>query len=609
VRTRERIVAVESASPVSGSVGATRRVRWSRVPGFLALLLLFLPTAANAQRRSRPQPLVAADGTVDWNRYYSAAETNEILTALGRRYPKLTRVYSIGKSYKGADLMVVEVTNEETGPASEKPALYLDGGIHAGELTGSAVALYVLNHLLRNYGRDTAITRLLDTRAFYIRPKFNPDGSDLALLEDQRLRSTVHPWDEDGDGTADEDPPEDLNKDGWITQMRVRDPRGDMKPSPLDARALVPREPGDSTGPFYFVSTEGIDNDDDGRFNEDGIGGIDMNRNFPGNWAPEYLQPGAGPFPLSEPETYATVKFIDEHANIASIVHGHTSGGFVYRLPSASDPSKFDRTDLGVIEDLGQVYTATTGRPVQPSATHPTEHRYGTLIEWAYQDRGIIGWVPEYVPPMSWVTDYDGNGRVTEEEQLRFDDEKLGGRYFSPWKPFPHPQLGEVEIGGWHRKFWGQNTPPEYLEAECRAQVPWILYLAGTGPRLALGTPRVRAVDAQHVRIEVEVRNDGWLPTYLTERGFTGRETRSGIEDQIVRPPTALLELTGGTVQGPPRIVIGHLGGESPHSKKVTETSRMIEWTVRVTGRELRFHVVAEGGPAGSARSTEVVYR
>ena len=240
MRMRGKIAVLEVARLASGSAVPTLRARWTCASVFLALaLLLSLPPEAQAQRRSRPQPLVAADGTVDWNRYYSAAETSQILTALGRRYPALTRVYSIGKSYKGVDLMMVEVTNEETGPAAEKPALYLDGGIHAGELTGSAVALYVLNHLLRNYGRDTAITRLLDTRAFYIRPKFNPDGSDLALLEDQRLRSTVHPWDEDGDGTADEDPPEDLDKDGWITQMRVRDPRGDMKPSPLDARALV----------------------------------------------------------------------------------------------------------------------------------------------------------------------------------------------------------------------------------------------------------------------------------------------------------------------------------------------------------------------------------
>jgi len=565
--------------------------------------------AGQQRPRPRPQPLIRADGRIDWNRYYNVAETHQILAELARRFPGLTRLYSIGKSHKGADLMVIEVTNEATGPAADKPAIYLDGGIHAGELTGSAVALYVLNLLLRNHGQDPAVTRILDTRAFYIRPKFNPDGSDLALLQDQRLRSTVRPWDEDGDGAADEDPPEDLDKDGWITQMRVPDPNGNMKASPTDRRALIARQPGDTAGPFWFVSTEGTDNDGDGRFNEDGVGGIDMNRNFPRNWEPEHLQSGAGPFPLSEPETYATVRFIDEHPNIASIVHGHTSGGFVYRLPSASDPSKFDRTDLAVIEELGGVYTATTGRPVRPSSTHPTEHRYGTLLEWGYQDHGIIGWVPEYSPPDAWITDFDGNGDISEDEALRFNDEKLGGRYFSNWKPFPHPQLGEVEIGGWHRKFWGQNPPPEFLEAECRAQVPWILHLAESGPRLVLGTPRVRAIDGSRVRVDVTVSNGGWLPTHLTERGFVGRETGDGAEDQIVRPPVALLEVTGGTVEGSARTRVGHLAGASTHSKAVTEKTRTVEWVVRKTGRELRLRVVVNGGPAGTARSDEVVYR
>lgn len=576
------------------------------VRGFLCLLLLLLPAEADAQRRSG---LVGADGRIDWNRYYDAAETNQILTELARRHPGLTRLYSIGKSFQGADLMVIEVTNEETGPAADKPALYLDGGIHAGELTGSAVALYTLNLLLRNYGEDATITRLLNTRAFYIRPKFNPDGSDLALKEDQRLRSTVRPWDEDGDGQADEDPPEDLDGDGWITQIRVRDPNGNMKRDPIDSRSMVRRRPTDLVGPFYFVTTEGYDNDGDGLFNEDGIGGIDMNRNFPRSWELEYLQGGAGPFPLSEPETYATVQFIDQHPNIASIVHGHTSGGFVYRLPSASDPSKFDTTDLAVIEELGAVYTATTGRPVRPSATHPTNHRYGTLIEWAYQDRGIIGWVPEYSPPDAWITDYNQDGEITEAERHRFNDESLGGRYFSDWTAFAHPQLGEVEIGGWHRKFWGQNPPPEYLEAECRVQVPWILHLAESGPRLTLGTPRVRAIDGDRVRVTVTVANEGWLPTHLTDRGFVGRETDDGIRDQIVQPPIATLELDGGVVEGRARISLGHLAGASPHSTKVSEKSRTVEWVVRKTGPELRLRVVVAGRPAGTARTDEVVYR
>jgi len=555
----------------------------------------------------RPAPLVRADGVIDWNRYYNTTETHAILRELARRFPKLTQLYSIGKSFKGVDLMVIEVTNEDTGPASEKPALYLDGGIHAGELTGSAVALYMASHLIQNYGKDPRITQLLDTRAFYIRPKFNPDGADIALAEDAQLRSTVRPWDDDGDGVADEDGPDDLNRDGRITQMRVPDRNGDWKLHPADPRLLVRRSPDDTTGRFYFVTTEGIDNDRDGRFNEDGIGGIDMNRNFPRHWEREHIQQGAGPFPLSEPETYATVKFITERPNIASIVHGHTSGGFVYRLPSSSDPATFDARDLAVIEELGRFYTETTGRPVRPSATHATDHRYGTLIGWAYEDRGIIGWVPEYVPHYGWIPDADGDSIVSELEAIRFNDETLGGRYFTPWTRYAHPQLGEVEVGGWYTRFWGQNPPAEHLAAECSVQVPWILSLLEKAPLLEVA-PRVSGAAGGRVRIDITVTNRGWLPTNLTQRGATGRTDANGVVTaQVVAPPVATVQVTGGELVSPAQMVVGHLAGTGvPDSG---EPSRTVTFIVRKTAAELKVTVRVLGGPAGNATTGEIVYR
>lgn len=579
--------------------------RISRLSALAVFAVLLAAPPAAAQR------LVGADGSVDWNRYYTAAENNRIMADLARRHAGLTNLYSIGKSWKGEDLMLIEVTNEETGPAAEKPALYLDGGIHAGELTGSAVALYVLGRLLDGYGKDDRITRLLDTRAFYIRPKFNPDGSDLALTQDRRLRSTVHPWDEDGDGAVDEDPFDDLDGDGFITRMRVRNPNGQWKQGD-DPRILVRREPGDTAGPFYFVTTEGIDNDGDGEFNEDDIGGIDMNRNFPRNWEPEYIQPGAGPYAMSEPEVAATVKFIADHPNIAGIVHGHTSGGFVYRLPSSSDPALFDRTDQALIEDMGALYTETTGRPVEPSSTDATSHRYGTLIGWAYDIRGIIGWVPEYVPADSWVTDYDGDGRISEVEALRFNDEELDGRYFTPWHRFPHAQLGEVEIGGWHTRFWGQNPPAEFLEAECEVQLPWILSLLEKSPKIELGRIRVLGQPNGTVRVQLEVTNTGWLPTNMTERGATGRPTSDGgVVDPIVRPPVATLDVQGGTVMGPATLMVGHLAGSNEISRAVTERSRVLEWTVRPlrAGAEMTVTVTVDGGPAGTAKAGPVAYK
>lgn len=575
---------------------------------FALLLVLAVPASTAAA-----QDLVAPDGTIDLNRYYTADETDRMLAEWAVLYPELTEVRQIGESLLGAPLMVITITNEATGPAEEKPALYVDGGLHAAELTGSSVATHVIAHLLSGYGTDPQVTRLLDTRTFHVRPKFNPDGSDLVLATDLSLRSSVNPVDQDGDGVADEDPANDLDGDGWITRMRWVDPEGAWYADPADPRIMrrVSAEtPADVTR--YAMDGEGVDDDGDGRRDEDGIGGLDLNRNFPRNWEPQHLQPGAGDFPLSEPETYAAVRFIHDHPNITGIVHGHTSGGFVYRLPSASAPSLFPQDDLELILHLGEEYTRSTGRPVRPSATHPTEHRYGTLISWGFWDQGVVGWVPEYSPgPEMWVPDYDGDGDISEAEEMRYNDEELGGRYFSDWTAVDHPELGEVEVGGWHSKFWGQNPPAEHLEEETTPQLPWILWLAEQAPTLGWEGFRTSALGDGVYEIEATVRNDGFLPTSLTGRGAVGAERGDGsVEDRIVRPVFLSIELEGlELVDGPTRADVGHLAGTGPFIADVGPRTRTMTWRVRETpggaasGAGPGVRITAASDKAGTLRS------
>jgi Zinc carboxypeptidase len=561
--------------------------------------------------------LVGSDGKVAFDRYHTWQETHAILEVWNHRYPDLTEVYSIGKSYEGVDLMVMEVTNELTGPASEKPALYLDGGIHAAELTGSEVALYTLEFLLTNYGSDPEVTQLLDSRAVYVRPKFNPDGSNLVLTTDQSLRSTVHPVDQDFDGLMDEDPSEDLNGDGWITTMRRPSTEGQFCQDTRDARILRRRTDADSGEGCFERFPEGIDNDADGRWSEDGTGGIDMNRNFPRNWERWHLQPGAGDYPLSEPETYAAVKFLNEHRNVAFIVHGHTSGGFVFRLPSASAPSQFNTTDLELISDLSSFYTESTGRPVIPSATHPTEHRYGTLISYGYWDLGVVGWVPEYSPgPSEWVPDSDGDGEIDELDHHAYNDSAFGGAYFSDWTPFDHPQLGQVEIGGWHQKYWGQNPPGELLLKEVQAQVPWILHVAARTPLLSVADPVVESLGDGRFSIRVAVHNEGNLATHLTERGHEGRESRDGsLMQQVVLPPTVTIQMEGARiVEGGDGLVpssrstIPHLAGSSGITGAVSASEHVVEWIVQSDGPFV-VKAVASVSTGGTARSGWVRHR
>lgn len=564
--------------------------------------------------REAPAPLVAPDGSVDWSVYHTAAEARQIMRELEALHPHLVELEVIGTSIWGQELLVAKLTNQETGPHHEKPAMYVDGGIHSRELTGSQVALYWMAHLLNGYGSDPRVTELLDTRSFYVHPKFNPDGSDLVLAEDVFLRSTPRPVDENEDGIADSDPPEDLTGNGKILQMRVPDPDGRFVKDPDDPRIMRPRSEEDP-GPFYTLMTEGVDRNGDGIINSDGLGGIDMNRNWPRNWERWHLQPGSGDFPLSEPETYHVAHFLNAHRNVSLILHGHTSGGFVYRLPSAMDPREFDGNDEALVIHLADWYTRDTGRPIRPSAVHPVDRRYGTLIQWAYSDFGIVGYVPEYSPgPEHWVPDYDQNGSVDESDWHRFNEEELGGRYFQDWEHYDHPQLGPVEIGGWWRLFWGQNPPHDLLERELEVQIPWHLYMAEQTPLLEVDEPVVRSTAAgegeagERFRVEVTVRNVGFLPTNVTERGLAGREEEDGsVRLQVARAPLVVLDVEGAdVVDGHSRRRIGHLAGSSLYSPGVSEGERTVRFEVERRSPGATFQVTVHGEKGGTVRTRRV---
>ncbi len=531
----------------------------------------------------------------DWAKFHSTADAYALLEGWAREYPRLTELYSIGETLEGTRLLVLEITNEQTGPAAEKPAYYYDGNIHAEELTGAEVALHFAWHILSNYGKDPRVTQLLDTRALYVRPKFNPDGADVALTTIHNPRSTPRPYDEDADGLLDEDPPNDLDGDGFATEMLVPSAGGRWQRSSADPRILVRRGDGEMDGVFYDVYSEGIDDDEDGAFNEDDVGGIDMNRNFPRNWGLEFEQSGAGPYPLSEPETRATIEFLHSHRNITGIVHGHTSGGFLYRLPSTTSWDNFALADQSLILELAEKYASTTGQPVRPSYSNPRVHRYGTLISWGYWDYGLVGFVPEYWG--GFGRDYDGNGTVTDAERLRWDEEETGGEGFAEWRRYDHPQLGPVEIGGWRERFTGRNPPPHLLRQEIEKYVPWMLWLAEVGPRVVLRDVVVTPVGTGGVlKVTVLIENEGYLPTNITQRA---------LDAEVAVPVRATVELSNAQLaSGRKRTDLGHIAGvrDTQRSTGRSEARRVLEYVVHATGPNARMSLTVSSEKGGTVR-------
>jgi len=257
--------------------------------GFFILFLTFSPASLLKGKANGPE--------LKFDHNHTYGEVVAYLHNMVKAFPKLARVHNIGKSYLGKDLLVLEITNQDTGKGLEKPGYWIDGNLHAGEVMGTEVCLKTIHTLITQHGQDPFITNLVDTRTVYIMPKLNPDGSDHYLTKPDGMRSSVRPHDSDHDGLLDEDPPEDLIGDNNITQMRVRDETGPWKTSPDDPRLMVRRK--EEEKGEWRVYSEGIDNDKDGRYNEDGVGGLDINRNWPARWQQEYLQRGAGRYPLS----------------------------------------------------------------------------------------------------------------------------------------------------------------------------------------------------------------------------------------------------------------------------------------------------------------------
>src|SRR5688572_19841417 len=191
---------------------------------------------------------------IRFDRFYRYNDLTRILKGYAKEYPDLIRLESIGKSHEGRDVWLVTATNFKSGEDGEKPAFWVDGNIHASEVTTSAAALYLIHTLVTKYRQDENVTRALDTRAFYIVPRVNPDGAEWALADKPKIiRSSTRDYpftDDPMDGLVTG---EDLDGDGRILQMRIPDPNDAWKPHPGDPRLMVRRDPIETGGKYYRI--------------------------------------------------------------------------------------------------------------------------------------------------------------------------------------------------------------------------------------------------------------------------------------------------------------------------------------------------------------------
>ncbi len=468
------------------------------------------------------------------SRYISYEELTQQIHAWASAFPELVRVSSIGRSVESRELWLLTIGPD---PERTRPAVWVDGNMHAQELCGSSVALAIAEDVLRfhlapeqeAHGLPAGVRERLRDVVFYILPRMCPDGAECILTTGRYVRS--NPRDRRPPAPEPRWLSQDIDGDGVALLMRKPDTTGEFVASAAAPGLMVPRRIEDD-GPFYKVFPEGMIEHFDGSSVPDpyflGDNDTDLNRNFPWSWMPEPTQEGAGRFPLSEPESRAVVEFTTQHPEIFAWLNLHTFGGVYIRPSGHESDRKMNQEDLELFRQIEEWGQSVGGYPMvsgfEEFLYEPDKPLHGDLADYAYHQRGAIGFVCELwdlfreigMEKKKPFVDHYSQFSVDDMVRLaKWDAEKNASRAIRPWKTFEHPQIGTVELGGIDPRVGLVNPPFERLAEVCQRQTDFLLRLAALAPRISIAETRTMPLGNGAWRVEATIRNDGYLPSYV----------------------------------------------------------------------------------------------
>lgn len=467
--------------------------------------------------------------TFKYDNYWDYETMTEKLEELKALYPEVISLESLGKTKEDKSVWAVTLSKGDKDP-KDKPAFYIDGNIHAGEVTGSMCAMYVIDALCTGNNEED-IDYLLRNYTYYVLPKLTPDGSDYYLHTANKLRSVnkVYPKEAEKGLVA-----KDMDGDGVIRLMRFKSNQGAWKISKENPRLMEGRLPQDLKGPFYHVVTEGEvkGNFSLGLVTNKSPWGYDFNRNFPFGWYDEKRQPGSGEYPLVHDETKLMADFILSHPNIGFVNALHTSGGVFIYPPGTYSASEAHQKDMEVFKRMGAYAKECTGYNTEnvfdAFLADTKNYSSGAFDDWCYESQGIPAFTIELWDAVirSGVS-YDDYRKSMKpsfenvkiyEKQLKWVEQNCVPGCYKDWEVFNHPQLGEVEIGGFDFKFTLQNPPESFLLQEVEKVGKYLIDSAACLPKLVIEDTQVLEIGQGLYKISVSLSNSGYLPTYLTEK-------------------------------------------------------------------------------------------
>lgn len=525
-----------------------------------------------------PIAMPAAPKSLGFDAYHSPIEVNKYLETIADANKKITKLHKIAVSPGGHNLYLLEIGPETDQAKKALPAIFVAANMEGVVPVATEAALYLAGLLLEQ-------PEIRGDKTWYILPIGNPDAAvryfQKPLVMDAR---NSHPYNDDMDDRTDEDGVEDLDGNGIITMMRVKDPEGQWLPVPGEPLLMKQADWSKGEKGIYKLYTEGIDNDNDGQYNEDGPGGVNIGISFPHLFP--YFTVTAGPWALSEDESYNLAKFICERPEIAmTVCFGETN--FCLVLPRGDRKSGVDLSRIKVPEDIAReqqldpkrTYTIAElmeiarkrmpadveiteamiasflglGAVVNPlpedlkfyneisqqykeflkinkladKRLEPAPDKDGSFELWSYYQLGVPTfaldfWTPPTLPEETkeHKREESASGADPREKVLLdFSAKELGGGGFVPWKPFKHPTLGEVEIGGFV-PYAANTPPPRMLDSLLKGQVPWVFELVKKLPVLRIAGTEVKPMGSGLYRVKVWIENTSYIsyPTAMGKR-------------------------------------------------------------------------------------------
>ena len=444
--------------------------------------------------------------------------------SLGKEYPSICSVKTLVKTDGGKDIQSITIG---TGDKDSKPAIAVLGGVEGSYVLGPELAFGFASSLLHAAG-NPGTKELLDKVTFYILPNVSPDATEqfFAGLRYER-NINEKSTDNDRDFLTGEDPYEDLNHDGLITQIRVKDPEGSWVISKQDNRVMVPADLSKGETGDYKVFSEGIDNDHDGKFNEDGEGGVDFNRNF--TYAYEQYGLNAGLYPVSEPEVKAVADFLYDRFNVYAVFAFGPQDNLGHPF-KASDNSRSGRRITSILKSdevinrlVSEKYHEITGAKGAP----PAIMGQGDFMDWAYYHYGRYS----FSTPGWWFP--AGKGETLEAAFLKYAGSHNMNDVFVPWTVTDHPDFPEekVEVGG-IKPFAMINPPADTVPVLVEKTFRFIKAVAAMHPELEFLNTKIEDAGENIFRISLDVHNKGIFATCaeVGDRNIWTRIMRISIE-------------------------------------------------------------------------------